>query len=87
MSAATLVTAARSAPPRLLADVEELHGREPADRGPAVDRLARALGRDFAERLVAALSTEALGRLETALSPEFAAQLAAALAKDRDELT
>lgn len=83
VSAATLVTAARSASPRLLADVEELHGRDPHDRGPALDRLAAALGRDFAERLVAALSAEALERLEAALSPDFATGLAAALAKER----
>jgi hypothetical protein len=85
MSAARLMEIAPASSPRLLADVKELHGRGPDDRRPALVRLEEALGRDFADRLVAALSQEALDRLEAALSPQFAARLAAALAKEHRE--
>ena len=34
-----------------------MHGTDAEERKPAVDRLEAALGRDFADRLVAALST------------------------------
>ena len=84
-AAATLVDAAPAASSRLLADVKELHGRDSEDRKPAIDRLEAALGRDFAERLVAALSEEALDRLDAALSRDFAERLAALRAKQRDE--
>jgi hypothetical protein len=76
MSVATLVAANPSSISRLLADVAEVDGREPNGRGPVVDRLAVALGRDFAERLVAELSTEALGRLDAGLTPAFVDRLA-----------
>ncbi len=57
MSAAVLTKVAPAGSSRLLADVEALHGRD-EKREPALHRLEEALGRDFADRLVAALSTE-----------------------------
>lgn len=82
MSAATLMDIAPAASMRLLADVIA-HGSDSGDREPAFDRLQAALGREFAERLVAALSKEALDRLEAALSRDFADRLAAAVADER----
>jgi len=76
MSVATLVAANPSSISRLLADVAEVDGRDPNGRRPVVDRLAVALGRDFAERLVAELSTDALGRLDAGLTPAFVDRLA-----------
>jgi hypothetical protein len=56
MSAATVTKKAAAADsPRLLADVKSLDERDPK-REPALTRLEEALGRDFADRLVAALS-------------------------------
>jgi hypothetical protein len=81
MSAATLIDIAPAASQRLLTDVIT-HGSE-RDREPAFDRLQAALGREFAERLVAALSQEALDRLEAALSRDFADRIAAAVADER----
>jgi hypothetical protein len=75
MSVATLVAANLSSSARLLADVVEDHGQEPDDRKPVVDRLSVALGRDFAERLVAELSSDALGRLDAGLTPAFVDRL------------
>jgi hypothetical protein len=43
---------------RLLADVKAFDGFDPGKRAPALIRLEAALGRDFADRLVAALSEE-----------------------------
>lgn len=43
---------------RILADVRALGGHRVDDRAPALSRLEEALGRDFADRLVAALSEE-----------------------------
>ena len=57
MSAATLTKVAPTAASRLLADVHALD-RPPGKRPPALTRLEAALGRDFADRLVAALSEE-----------------------------
>jgi hypothetical protein len=85
MSAATLINAAAAASPRLLVEVSDVHGHDWDERESALDRLQAALGRDFADRLVAALSTHARRRLEAALSPEFADHIAAALAKERGE--
>jgi hypothetical protein len=85
MSAATLIDAASAASSRLLLDVKESDGRNSDDREPALDRLEAALGRDLADRLVAALSKQARHRLDAALTPEFADQIAAALAKERGE--
>jgi ABC-type branched-subunit amino acid transport system ATPase component len=85
VSAATLVNVAAAASPRLLVDVKELHGHDSDDRESALERLEAVLGRDFADRLVAALSKHARRRLEAALSPEFADQIASALAKERGE--
>lgn len=82
-AAARLFEIAPTRSARLLADVEEAFdggGRD--DRPPVFDRLASALGRDFAERIVTALSAEALDRLDAALTPAFAEHLAAALAKE-----
>ena len=57
MSAAVLTKVAPAGSSRLLADVKAL---APPDekRDSALIRLEAALGRDFADRLVAALSTE-----------------------------
>jgi antitoxin (DNA-binding transcriptional repressor) of toxin-antitoxin stability system len=56
MSAAVLTTVAPTASTRILADVTALAAPEPAPREPALERLEQAIGRDFADRLVAALS-------------------------------
>lgn len=57
MSAAVLTNVASAGSSRLLADVEAL-AKPDAERDSAMIRLEAALGRDFADRLVAALSTE-----------------------------
>jgi hypothetical protein len=54
MSAAAATKDAAGSP-RLLADVKALDERT-AEREPALSRLEEALGRDFADRLVSALS-------------------------------
>jgi hypothetical protein len=61
MSAAALVEVAPAASERLLADVHAFDGPdERADkRAPALTRLEATLGREFTDRLVAALSSEA----------------------------
>jgi hypothetical protein len=56
MSAAVLTTVAPAASRRILADVTALAAPERALREPALERLEQAIGRDFADRLVAALS-------------------------------
>jgi hypothetical protein len=57
MSAAVLTKVAPAASSqRILADVSALVGKEGTPRQPALDRLEEAIGRDFADRLVAALS-------------------------------
>lgn len=61
MSAATLTKIAPAASSRLLADVNALAKPDADQRASALIRLEAALGRDFADRLVAALS-EALER-------------------------
>jgi hypothetical protein len=58
MSAAVLTTAAPAASTRLLADVRALGGQDD-ERESAWIRLEEALGRDLADRLVAALSNDA----------------------------
>jgi hypothetical protein len=58
MSAAVLTKVAPAGSSRLLADVKALDGRDRGERAPALSRLEAALGRDFADRLVTALSTE-----------------------------
>jgi hypothetical protein len=62
MSAPVLTEAAPAAASRLLADVNALDESDPREREPAIERLEAALGRDFADRLVAALSNEAVER-------------------------
>ncbi len=57
MSAAALTKAPAASSPRLLADVKALDERD-AKREPALSRLEDALGRDFADRLVSALSAQ-----------------------------
>lgn len=57
MSAAILTTVAAASSTRLLADVKALDSQEQA-KAPAILRLEAALGRDFADRLVTALSHE-----------------------------
>jgi hypothetical protein len=54
MSAAASTKAAAAGSPRLIADVKAF---ESGTREPAQSRLEEALGRDLADRLVAALST------------------------------
>lgn len=58
MSAAVLTKVAPAGSSRLLADVKALE-RPDARRDSALVRLEAALGRDFADRLVAALSDQA----------------------------
>ena len=57
MSAAVLTKVAPAGSSRLLADVKALE-RPDEKRAPALIRLEAALGRDFADRLVSALSAE-----------------------------
>ncbi|MGH3136140.1 MAG: hypothetical protein ACRDPV_06580 [Gaiellaceae bacterium] len=56
MSAAVLTTVAPAGSRRLLADVSAIAGKGAVAKTPALDRLEAAIGRDFADRLVAALS-------------------------------
>ena len=56
MSAAVLTTVAPTASTRILADVSAFAAPERAPKEPALERLEQAIGRDFADRLVAALS-------------------------------
>jgi len=58
MTAAVLTKVAPAASSRLLADVKALDGRYPSTKTPALDRLEAALGPEFADRLVTALSNE-----------------------------
>jgi hypothetical protein len=60
MTAGALVEVAPAASQRLLADVLALDGPDERDvkRAPALARLEAALGREFTDRLVAALSSE-----------------------------
>ncbi|MFO7571796.1 MAG: hypothetical protein R6W48_04250 [Gaiellaceae bacterium] len=55
MTAAVLTKAASAS--RLLADVEAVSGHDPCSSEPALSRLEAVIGRDLADRLVAALST------------------------------
>jgi hypothetical protein len=59
MSAAVLMKVAPAASRRILADVSALAGQQGMPKQPALDRLEKAIGRDFADRLVAALSDKA----------------------------
>lgn len=86
MSAATLMAVESAASSRLLADVQEPHGSGGDDGETPLERLEAALGRDFADRLVDALSADALGRLTAALSQDFADRLAE-LARERGEIS
>jgi hypothetical protein len=56
MSAAVLTKVAPTASQRILEDVSALAGSTGMPKQPALDRLEAAIGRDFADRLVAALS-------------------------------
>jgi hypothetical protein len=56
MSAAALMNVAPTRSPRLLAAVHAREERDDVGREPALDRLEAALGRDFADRLVASLA-------------------------------
>jgi hypothetical protein len=60
MSAAVLSKVAPAGSIRLLADVRALDLRDEEDfsRTPALTRLEETIGREFADRLVAALSSE-----------------------------
>ena len=61
MGAAVLTNVVPASSRRLLADVNALDALEPREREPALERLEAALGRDFADRLVAALAHEPTG--------------------------
>jgi len=56
MSAALLTQAAPAASQRLLEDVSALADESPETKLPALDRLEAMIGREFADKLVAALS-------------------------------
>ena len=56
MSAAVLTKVEPAGSKRLLADATAIAGSNTVAKTPALDRLEAALGRDFADRLVAALS-------------------------------
>ena len=58
MRAAALENVEATASSRLLADVEAFDTDETSKRAPARIRLEAALGREFADRLVTALSQE-----------------------------
>jgi hypothetical protein len=58
MSAAVLTQVAPAASRRILADVDAFAEHKTTPKAPALDRLEAALGRDFADRLVAALSEQ-----------------------------
>ena len=58
MSAAVLTKVSPAGSSRLLADVKALGERGQDERAPALTRLEAVLGRDFADRLVTALSNE-----------------------------
>jgi hypothetical protein len=58
MSAAVLMEVAPTASTRILADVSALAAPDRAPKEPALERLEQALGREFADRLVAALSEQ-----------------------------
>jgi hypothetical protein len=58
MSVGLLVDQDSASSSRLLADVNALEATDPAGRESAFERLEAAIGRDFADRLVAALSNE-----------------------------
>ena len=62
MSAAVLTVVAPAGSRRLLADVRAITGRDTGAKTPALDRLEAAIGRDFADRLVAALSDKRIAR-------------------------
>ena len=62
MSAAVLTKVAPTASTRILADLSALASPERAPKEPALERLEQALGRDFADRLVAALSDKSGNR-------------------------
>ena len=62
MSAAVLTKVAPAGSRRLLADVSALVGKRDVPKPPALDRLEAAIGRDFADRLVAALSDRPVAR-------------------------
>lgn len=74
--AARLVDVAIARSEHLLADLANSDGGGGDSRRPVVDRLADALGRDEAERIVGMLSKEAAERIDRALTPVFARRLA-----------
>jgi hypothetical protein len=58
MSADVLTEVAPGASQRILEDVSALDVTEKAPKESALERLEQAIGRDFADRLVAALSEQ-----------------------------
>jgi hypothetical protein len=81
-AAAWLIEVAPARSARLLADVKQFDDGGRDDRPSVYDRLSAALGEDFAERIVKALSAEALDQLDSALTPAFADHLAAVFARE-----
>ena len=75
--AAQLVDISTARSDRLLGDVADFDGGSGESRAPVVDRLADALGRDLAERVVGMLSKEAAEWIDAALTPAFARRIAA----------
>ena len=84
-SAARIVEISPACSARLLADVEQFDGHGRDNRPSVFDRLEAALGSDFAESIVMALSADALDRLDAALTPAFTEHLAATLAKEHGD--
>jgi hypothetical protein len=62
MSTAVLTKVAPAASKRILADASALVATERTSKEPALERLEQAIGRDFADRLVAALSDKSGNR-------------------------
>jgi hypothetical protein len=62
MSAAVLTQVAPAASTRILADASALVASKRTPKEPALERLEQAIGRDFADRLVAALSDKSGNR-------------------------
>jgi hypothetical protein len=81
-AAARLVEITSTRSGRLVSDVRQFGGGGRDDRPSVFDRLASALGRDFAESIVTAFSADALDHLDTALTPAVADHIARVLAKE-----
>ena len=85
MSSAAWLEVPPAVSTRLLFDLNQFDGGGRDGRPSVFDRLADALGEDFAEKIVKALSADALDRLDAALTPAFAQHLADVQAKERGD--